>query len=468
MTSPTPARKLTVLVVDDQVAPVLAEHRVANLDYVELRVIESWADAQRQCAKEGELGGVDIVLIDVSFERDASIEKLIEHNRLLPAGPFLALPFIGKRSVMACVTYSAHMANPELQAHPYFLLGMGLILSRAQGIPFEESALHSRHLSNGAGPKQLDVEISRLASGGFTTPLGALAKGLRDYRESLAKAIKSSSIILVNRYEMLGQLQQLRERIDISNEPVDHEGLHLTLVGHGWRDALRISSLFADHLSINGKWVTPESIDLMEKWLRDLGASTPLQSALRAIIQQELQEDRDGTRPDIRKVILEIMGRHTSAEELSQILRLCVLFANVWAIENPNSQGQVTRESVLARLGEKLDVNTYLSWFGERRHSNGIAHDGRRRPRARSPQAGAFKVLSPLSVGADKYDRCFLSLQASRITTADADAVRRYRDVEEWAEWRVFPFQRTCQKFCVRGGFQFFGLMNRSPYNTAN
>ena len=27
---------------------------------------------------------------------------------------------------------------------------------------------------------------------------------------------------------------------------------------------------------------------------------------------------------------------------------------------------------------------------------------------------------------------------------------------------------RTCQKFCVRGGFQFFGLVNRSPYNTAN
>jgi hypothetical protein len=26
----------------------------------------------------------------------------------------------------------------------------------------------------------------------------------------------------------------------------------------------------------------------------------------------------------------------------------------------------------------------------------------------------------------------------------------------------------TCQKFCVRGGFQFFGLVNRSPYNTAN
>ena len=26
----------------------------------------------------------------------------------------------------------------------------------------------------------------------------------------------------------------------------------------------------------------------------------------------------------------------------------------------------------------------------------------------------------------------------------------------------------ACQKFCVRGGFQFFGWVNRSPYNTAN
>ena len=33
---------------------------------------------------------------------------------------------------------------------------------------------------------------------------------------------------------------------------------------------------------------------------------------------------------------------------------------------------------------------------------------------------------------------------------------------------RGYAHRWTCQKFCVRGGFQVFGLVNRSPYNTAN
>lgn len=442
MKTPKLGRNLTVLIVDDQPSSLLVGEDDAAFTHLDLRFIESWAEAQQRCATDGDLGGADILLIDVSFDTDPSIKKVTERGvSFLPVGPLLALPYIGKRAVMSCATYSAHMNNQALQKHPYFLLAMGLILARSVGIPVHATALHSKHLSDGEDRLQLDMEVERLARSGFTQPLVALVKGLEEYRESLRLAISQGNVTLVNHHSLLLDLSRLRATIGSTEESISLGLLQLRLVGRNWRDTINVQSLFSDRLNKLGKWATEELLNEIDEWVRDLGARSPAEWALKVVDLQEETLGKGQPRPDVKKTILECVGSEALSDEITEILRLCVLFANIWALEHPSHNGQVTRESVLSRLGENVDVNTYFGWFGERK-AGVIPRSAERATRLKraKPNTGAFKQLRSLSPGVDKFGRCFLSYNSSEISQDDYQAILKYRAYEEFPEWRVPPF----------------------------
>lgn len=417
------ARNLTVLVVDDQASSLLARQLAAPSVPLDYRFIGSWEQAQSLCARGGDMGGADILLIDVSFETDGGLDKMVSGGEsILPAGPLLALPFIGKRSVMSCACYSAHIANPQLQSHPWFLMAMGLILARSVGIPSHLTALHSAHLSNGSGAKHLDAVIKALAQTGYTNQSAALSAGQTQYRRNLLHAIKEGSAVLANRNALTHALGELGvpESLDDLGNTLDT--LSISLVGSNWRDCLNLRSLFADLLMPAHDWEVADAMDEIRDWLNGIPAPTPIEWAFKALDAQDQEE----TRPSIKEVLLKVAGPEASSYDLTEALRLCALFANVWAIHYGKGDRQPSRQSVLNRLADQLDINVYFGWFGERdkeeskrRHGGGAGRDA-------PSKNGTFARLRPLSRGADKYARCLLVPEVSALSQADQEAVAKY------------------------------------------
>ena len=93
------ARNLTVLIIDDQISEILAEkNRI--FDNLDIKTVTRWAESQSLIQTEGDMGGADVLLIDVSFDTDDDILKAKDSGLgFLPIGPILALPYIGKRTV---------------------------------------------------------------------------------------------------------------------------------------------------------------------------------------------------------------------------------------------------------------------------------------------------------------------------------------------------------------------------------
>lgn len=111
-------RRLRVLVIDDREQPVFLK---SFSTHIIIDQIASWKQAQRILGKDGRVNGADVLLIDVSMIDDADIKNAVTKDAsvpILPAGPLLALPFIGARAVMSCKVYSAHMQNLDLHKHP--------------------------------------------------------------------------------------------------------------------------------------------------------------------------------------------------------------------------------------------------------------------------------------------------------------------------------------------------------------
>jgi hypothetical protein len=179
------ARCLRALVIDDEPQDVLMADDYGFSTHLVIAQITSWADAQRIMASGGAIEGADILLVDVSMEKDNDIKKASKKEgsaTILPAGPIIALPFIGKRAVMSYMVYSAHMKNPDLQRHPFFLIAMGLIMARTEGLT-KGNAMLSTHLSTGAGPFQLDKTIEELRL--HASAAAVLWPAVKEYRERL-------------------------------------------------------------------------------------------------------------------------------------------------------------------------------------------------------------------------------------------------------------------------------------------
>lgn len=334
---------------------------------------------------------------------------------------------------MSCVCYSAHIANPRLQENPWFLIAMGLILARSEGIPLGATGLHSHYLSGGSGTKHLDREIKRLAQLGYASQNAALYAGLEGYRDNLMEAISKKSVTLVNRHSILRALESIGEPANFKALVSALGSESVQLVGNNWKRALNLRSLFANILRPSDAWEVADALREIRQWFDDIPSPTPLERALQLMSAQ----DGVGKIQPIKERILELAGRHVPCAELTETLRLCVLFANIRAIEEAEEKELITKVSILHQLGDKMDVNTYFGWFGERKKASNTP-DGSPPLQIKPPtgKCGTFSQLDPLSRGADKFARCFLTPRVSEITLVDHEAIAKYCQYEGFDERR--------------------------------
>lgn len=428
------SRLLRVLVIDDQPSEMFAANESGFSSHLAIKPVRSWAAAQLIMANEGDLGGADILLVDVSMEKDRDIAKASKVDSgagVLPAGPLIALPFIGRRAVMSCIVYSSHLANSELQEHPFFLLAMGLITARTEGVG--NRGLLSKHLSYGTGPMILDQKIGELVRAAVADSASALKQGLVDYRDRLDTMIDSGAVTVCNREALLDQVQSIKKRLASGQDALIEDDVALAIAGTNWADSIRITSLFADVLGWSGRYATRELIEKLERWIEGL-AETSFERALNVIrIQDEAEDscaDDNIVRPDAKEVIDKLYG-NLEMKDRAIILRLVVLFANTYALEHPDvKHGGITRQCVYNRLGTGLLQHTYMGWFGERESKTGKTVT-RNRTRMNLPH---------LSTGNDKFERCFLSMDSS-VLPEDHEAIIRYRASEGFDEWQSPPYK---------------------------
>lgn len=433
------SRNLTVLIIDDQMSEILLSKNKSHIfDNLNIKQVTSWATAQFLIQEEGDMGGADILLIDVSFDTDADILKAKDHGLgFLPIGPILALPYIGKRTIMSCIVYSAHIFNELLHKHPYFLISMGLILSRTEGEWLQKKVLHSRYLSSNENEQsyELDNLITDLTKNAASNTVEALNKGVEDYRQRLELSIKNRKVLLTNRTEILSKISDLQNHIKHNPDMLISREITLNLVGNNWKDSIVMSSVFADRIRVLGRWATKEILIEMTEWIESLIMESPIDQALRVIRIQDEADESSGKRIKITDVILNNVHSTTSDEDLDEILRLCILFANVWAMEHRTAKGNITVESIYKRLGDKVDQNIYYSWFDERldeRKKNLINYS-------------RFKRIQYLSTGTSRKDKCFLIANGNKINIEvqekDYKAIQIYRASEELPKWETSPFK---------------------------
>lgn len=400
-------RKLDVLAVDDQL-PDGFEHSLNLREFVNIRPIRSWNDVQRCLSMEGELNGADILLVDVSFDKDPSVAGAKATNAdIVPVGPLFALPFLGKRTLISCVVYSGHMANPELLAHPFFLLSMGLILSRISplsgGRTRQSSALNLQKET-----LRYDQELLALSEYPKTVVPHALNNGIEDYRQRLCDAVLAQQIAITNRETLLSAMSQ----VDSTGGQVGDE-LALDIVGANWSDRISIRSLFADVFLQHGRLRHSVVAEEITAWLNTLRCESIFMRTLNVIKEQDLH----ATRPNI-SVVIEAMYPELSVFESTEILRLAVLFANVYAIEMAGEHGRIMKSVARSRLAEKFDENSYVDLFGLR---------------SRHKRPGRFNTLScfvPNSEQPYLFPDCLTTPVA--VNQSDYDAVCKYRKYEEF------------------------------------
>lgn len=442
MSSLSKGRNLTVLIIDDQISERLKETDPI-FDNLNIKIVTSWAKSQYLIQTEGDMGGADVLLIDVSFDTDNDILKAKDTGLgFLPIGPILALPYIGKRTIMSCIIYSGHILNQDLHKHPYFLIPMGLILSRTERDWTKgKRTLHSKYLSFDDKKVEylLDGLVENLAREGASNTIEALKKGLDSYRDQLFLSLKNKNILFTNRAEVLSKISELQVCIS-QNEDVliEDKQIKLEISSLKWKDRILLASVFADRIQELGRWEAKKILEEISEWLEEIGVASPIEQAIEMIKIQDEQEDLSNHRPKITDVILKHLHPDTSNEDFDEILRLCVLFANSWAIDNPKAKGNVTAESVYKRLGDNVDQNIYLGWFGERGKQENIQKNIFK-------NSGRFKRLQYLNLATDATpkEKCFLIKNTSQIEIQEKDynAIERYRAEAEFQIWETPPFK---------------------------
>lgn len=404
-------RKLDVLVVDDELTDEF-EHSLNLREFINIQPIRSWNDVQHCLSMEGELNGADILLVDVSFDKDANIAGAKATNSdIVPVGPLFALPFVGKRTIISCVVYSGHMASPELRSHPFFLLSMGLILSRISPLTGGKTR-QSSFLNLRQGTERYDQELLTFSEYPQTTVPRALDTGIEDYRVRLCDAVLAQQIAITNRETLLAAIRE----IAIAGSQVGDE-LALDIVGTNWRDRISVRSLFADAFLQQGRLRHSVVAEEITAWLNTLCCESTFMRALNVIKAQDEEENRLACRPAVSGVI-ETMYPNLSALDSTEVLRMAVLFANVYAIESAGPHGRIMKSVVRERLADNFEENSYRDLFGAR---------------SRNKREGRFNILSCFVPGSEHlylFEDCFPKPVA--VTQSDYDAVCKYRNYEEF------------------------------------
>lgn len=426
------SRNLVILNIDDQRTHVFTGGK-GNARHFDVVQIESWRQTQEVLFAEEELRP-DMLLIDVSFDKDNGISGGVQSapgsiEGIVPVGPLLALPFLNARTVIEYVPYSAHIDNPHLKQHPFFLLAMGLIVAKSEAGPVQ-----SQYLQLDAADTSLDRHISKRT--GATNPAMALRQALVGYRDHLERAIDEKRIAFLNPAQLEHDLQRLQRQLDPDSELKRRElgdEFAIELSDRRSSDKIRLASLFADWLDWQDTTVDAAWIDKVLAWIHDREAS-PYSRALAVIRAQDVEQEHDSPRPRVDQLIKEHFGNLVE-DDRHEIFRLCVLFANAhaWALEQGTKQ---TRQRVYERLGAKVDQNIYHSWFAAR---------GKRRAAKVCPETICVAPLTPFAMPAARGGKqCFFMESGVQIARDDDRLIEQYRrDMEDsvcFAEWTK-PYQ---------------------------
>ncbi len=418
------ARLLSVLDINDREVDTFVSGK-RDASHFKVDKITLWKEAQEVLAGLRRVLPPDLLLLDVSFDKDDDVKGAAldlpneSEDPIVPIGPLLALPFLNTKTVMGFSPYSVHIENPTLKKHPPFLIAMGLIAAKIKGGTFG-----STHLSEEERDNKLDTFISDLK--GASDPIGALKIALELYRNNLLKAIQNKRLLLINSKQIIDAVEEWQENIEKSADGLEEievsSELGLEVIDEeGNPDSISLVSLFADHLSWVGRWAGEKAVDEINKWINKAAKSdSPFAKAISAIEEQNKVEESGGERPRIDDKIADLYP-HSSEEERREIFRLCVLFANVHSLSLHKGQRYVKRE-IFGRLGVGVEQNIYLSWFGKRNRKSETSPSTNLLPKLN------ITPLTPINSSLAVTEiNCFFLSNGTVLSEADDYLIKSYR-----------------------------------------
>ena len=291
---------------------------------------------------------------------------------------------------------------------------MGLIAARTESAP-PGGVFLSRHLCPEASSALLDTVIQQHAKTFYADTESVFAPALEEYRERLDQMINLKLVTLCYRAEATVEIDRLRKSLKSGRSVLIPDTLKLVFVGENWSDCISMRSLFADKLK-SSLVATADWLDEVEDWMKMLGDSN-LERAL-YVLQEQDREENLGKPRLVATSMVKTLYPKLSRQDGDEILRYLILFANAYALDDPDVHHGAMRETVYQRLGLKKGQgqNTYMGWFGER-----------------EPKRKGLTQLS--TKGKDKFERCILSTK-SLVLAKDHEAIMRYRAFEQFDEWQ--------------------------------
>lgn len=465
-------RLLSVIDINDEPPPQFGENEVNT--FFEHRSMRTWQEVQSVLAGlDGQPYEADILLVDVSFGKDPRVKGatlMAGGDRIVPIGPTLALPFLHARDVVAFAPYSAHMSNAALREHAAFLISIGLIAAKTKGrvyastilsdgadewrskggldtlnwvdlqaqvkkdgekykwlalrvsgdgATFDRGEASTRAKAREAARAALEREENSLATfleelALVGNPALALEDALPAYRRALEVACESDRVGVTNAPVLRRFLESATAALENGSDTVTIDAaLGVELTSARGADSISLRSLFADlcgwSIPSFGRAALPAVRDFVN---RVTSLDAPGRQALTVLVQKHLAP---GSKTDKR--IDELIIRqypNASEEELREILRIAVLFANVhgWLL---NRGRRPTKRAVYEWLG--FEAHSYHALFG------------RRTPGQRKGKVcvGTLDIdaLDPLQPELNDVGACYLG-KSSRVSRSDQRDIERY------------------------------------------
>lgn len=436
--------------------------------YLDVRIISRWKQAQQFLIRprstfmsddSSRAPAFDIGLVDVDYDDDPDLKgqswqwAYYPEDKIIPAGPILALPFLGGGAARVIVPYSAHWAAilksaaPDRQPDGMLCLALGLLMASVHGrVTVKRADLFG---DNGVGRYVAD-----------SNPLSALKNALPDFRRKLEDEIKAGRILLApSSNEWCHSLREIicspREgRIPLTTRAKPGgpavEDVVLVLWSEAGRDSILLTSIFADELGFPANAdanVRTSAVEKMAEWVEELGKATQYRAELykaAAMVMDRLQEgfdkvfDADSPKDHDNTPIGKTSGKRKrlplhgaieyytagmSMKDKDAVLTLVVILAHAheWSSNEP-SHGRRNVVPPILGLGDG-SPRSYLDLFGTRRKSK------------RAPTAREFLP-----------DKSFYPTENTRLNLFEKACVEwylcEYRNLKELAKEDIPPWAR--------------------------
>lgn len=432
-------RNLHVLDINDR--PV-DEFRsgVGEARYFEVTRIYSWKILQRALATDEEISP-DLILTDVSFDRDTSVQRAIIagstdvdaaiQQAIVPVGPALALCFLRSRPTVGFGFYSAHMSAPELLNYPPFLVAMGLLAAKAEGRVFT-----SRHLSNISTAGNLDTYIEGLERCQSRT--SCLEVALQGWRKSISAKLKAGHFRILNSVSLNAWIAPIRKEFEHDREALTRievpEDLHLWIWGGGVQERISVRSIFADQMHWLDSYIDTPGIAPFLEWFSGICDSDPCWTYAIQVMTRQRQSEPKRVDVEIKEQCADLPN-----DTLFEVFRLCVLFANIqaWSDERGEASKHPTRKAVYSYLGlNPNQQHTYEEWFNERPEQKGAKSSERSKNASVSVSRLGVPPLPVFNPSLEKGDigRCFVE-RGTILSEEDHRRVEEYRRYFELQPW---------------------------------